>query len=148
MTNMWTKWDRRFMELARLVSTWSKDPSTKVGAVVVDSQKRIKSVGYNGFPKATDDSPELYLDRETKYRRTVHAEANAILTGSDLTGCTVYTYPFMPCPHCAGLIIQSGIARVISLDYCPERWAVDFRESDKLFREAGVEVFLYDNYSL
>ena len=73
------KWDLRFMEMARLVSTWSKDPSTQTGAVLVDTEKRIISVGYNGFAAGVEDSNERYDDRPTKYKMVVHCEVNAVL---------------------------------------------------------------------
>jgi len=72
-------WHLRFLDLAKHISNWSKDPSTKVGAVIFDSDKRIISVGYNGFPKNISDDPEKYLNREIKYQMVVHAEINAIL---------------------------------------------------------------------
>jgi len=67
------KWDRRFLEMAGLVASWSKDPSTQVGAVIVRPNKTIVSVGYNGFPRAVRDDQSLYQDRPTKLMRTVHA---------------------------------------------------------------------------
>ena len=91
------KWDQRFLELAKLVSTWSKDPSTKVGAVIAHDRKII-SVGYNGFPEGVLDTAERYYDRETKYKYMVHAERNALLfANTSVKGMTLYTYPFMPC---------------------------------------------------
>lgn len=137
------KWDRRFLDMAKLVAAWSKDPSTKVGAVITDElTHRIVSVGFNGFPRQCDDSRSLYADRETKLRRVIHAEMNAILFAArDLRGCTLYTWPFMPCARCAGVVIQSGVWRVVS-SACPpdiaERWAVELEESRRLFDEAGV----------
>ena len=91
-----TNWDQRFLEMARLAATWSKDPSSKVGAVITDG-KRIVSLGFNGFPAGIDDDPSIYGHRERKYRRVLHAEQNAIsFAKRDLTGCTIYiTHP--PC---------------------------------------------------
>ena len=86
-------WGRRFLHLAEHVSTWSKDPSTLVGAVIADDN-RVVSVGFNGFPRGCDDSPALYAERERKYRRVIHAEANALLFAArPLAGCTLYTWP-------------------------------------------------------
>ena len=131
-------WDTRFIDLAKLVSTWSKDPSTKVGAVITDVNNRVISVGYNGFPKKIQDNDRLF-DRETKYNIVVHAEANALMFASkSVKGCTLYTYPFEPCPKCASLIIQSGITRVVSVPNTNERWEKDFEMSRSLFSEAGV----------
>lgn len=141
------KWDHRFLELAKTVSTWSKDPSTKVGAVIVDPLNRIVSVGYNGFPRGCDDSTALYENREIKYARTVHAEVNAILTAGQgrSTGATLYTWPFQPCSTCSGLIIQSGITRVVSCYSYETRWVANFAQAVQMFRETGIELKLYDN---
>src|SRR4051812_43949974 len=99
------KWDRRFLQMARLVASWSKDPSTKCGAVIVRPDKTVASVGFNGFPKGTNDDDELYADRETKYSRVVHAEQNALIFAREpLDGYTMYTWPqgFGPtCDRCA-----------------------------------------------
>ncbi len=139
-----TTWDRRLLDLARFVAAWSKDPSTRVGAVIADG-KRVVSLGFNGFPAGCDDAADLYADRETKYRRVVHAELNALLfAGRDVRGCTLYTWPFAPCPRCAGAVIQAGIWRVVA-PACPpqiaERWAVELEESRRLFAEANVAFF-------
>ena len=77
------KWDGRFVELASHIAKWSKDPSTKCGAVIVRSDKTIASVGYNGFPRGLDDSGKLYDNRSVKYDRVIHAEMNAILNASE-----------------------------------------------------------------
>lgn len=107
-------WDARFMELAALVGSWSKDPSTKVGAVIVRPDRTIVSAGYNGFPRGVPDRPEDYANRGVKYPRVVHAEVNAIVTShGQTTGCTIYT-TMMPCPQCAALIIQAGLVRVVA----------------------------------
>ena len=132
-------WDKRFLELAWHISLWSKDPSTKVGAVISDRDNRIVSVGYNGFPKGIDDSPEKYEDRDYKYEVIVHGEMNAILFAQkSLKGCTLYTHPFMPCSKCASMIVQSGIKRVVSRPNHPERWSESFKITKQLFNEAGV----------
>ena len=136
-----SKWDRRFLELAKFVSQWSKDPSTKVGAVIAYN-KRIISVGYNGFAQHTDDSPERYNNREEKYRRIVHAECNAMhFAERSIAGFTLYTYPFMPCSVCAGHIIQRGIARVVCPRNNNERWQESFRLTRLDLSEAGVELY-------
>ena len=137
-------WDSRFLELASLISSWSKDPSTKVGAVIVDDKKRIVSVGYNGFAHDTTDNPDLYNNREEKYKRIIHGEINAILFASrQLDGCTLYTVPFMPCPRCSSIIIQVGIKRVISYKTNNDRWSDDFKISRELFKEANIELKEY-----
>lgn len=137
------KWDLRFIELAKLVGSWSKDPSTQVGAVIVDDNNRIVSVGYNGFPNGIMDDERLY-DRDTKYKIIVHGEINAILfANKSVEGCTLYTVPFEPCPRCAGLIIQSGIRRVVAPLNTNGRWEEEFKVSRQLFKEAGVLLEYY-----
>ena len=139
-----TNWDNRFLDMAKLVSTWSKDPSTRVGAVIVDPSNRLVSVGYNGFPKGVTDNERL-LDRDKKYDIIVHAEVNAILfSNRTLKGCTMYTWPFQPCPRCAGLIIQSGIRRVVSIINRNPRWTEDFITAKQLLLEASVSLDIYE----
>jgi dCMP deaminase len=137
-----TSWDNRFLELAKFVSSWSKDPSTKVGAVIVDQNNIIVSLGFNGFPKGINDDDRLN-HKDTKYPIIIHAENNALMFAKrPLDGCTIYTYPFMPCTKCAGMIIQSGIKRVISYQNTASRhhWELDFRVSRELFKEAGLKL--------
>lgn len=130
--------------MAKLVSTWSKDPSTKVGAVIVDPSNRLVSVGYNGFPQHITDNERL-LDREKKYDIIVHAEVNAILfANKKVNGCTIYTWPFQPCPRCTGLIIQSGINRVVSVRNRNPRWVEGFITAKQLLLEASVKLDIYD----
>lgn len=136
----WKKWDERYIELAKFIANWSKDPSTKVGAVIVDNKGRIVSLGFNGFPQKISDNDRLN-DRDKKYNVIVHAEANAILfANSDLSECTIYTYPFQPCSRCAGLIIQSGINRVVTVRDDNPRWQKDFCTSEQMLTEAGVRI--------
>lgn len=136
-------WDKRFLELAQHVAQWSKDPSTKVGAVITDLKRRVIGVGYNGFPRSIADTPERLLDRETKYRLVVHAEANAILNATrELDHASLYlTIP--PCCGCAKLIIQSGISWVMASQDAPDRWAKDCAHAIMMLREAGV-TFRFD----
>ena len=139
------KWHTRFLDLAKLISEWSKDPSTKVGAVIADENNRIISLGYNGFPAGIEDNCRLE-NREDKYKIIVHAECNALLfSNRDVENCVIYTYPFMPCPRCAGLIIQKGIKTVVSYDYIPQRWQQDFEITKKLFEESNIKLYLYPN---
>jgi dCMP deaminase len=146
------KWDKRFIEMAFMVSTWSKDPSTKVGAVITDNKNRVISLGFNGFPRGCSDSPEKYNNREVKYRRVLHAEANALLFSQrDLTGCSIYVVPMPPCPQCAGMIIQSGIARVVTPHPTEEqnrRWGDKIEESWNMFMEANVNIDMLHRYEL
>lgn len=129
------------LDMADLVARRSKDPSTQVGAVILRPDKTVASVGYNGFPRGCSDDPALYADRETKYARVVHAEANAIVTAKErLDGCTLYTSPLPPCPACAGLIIQAGITRIVSrVRTNRQGWLEAFNNtSHRMFCEAGV----------
>lgn len=131
----------RFLALAEHIAEWSKDPSTKVGCVLVDAQRRIVGNGYNGFPRGVDDCPTRYADRPVKYAMAIHAEANAILNSVAKTeGCTAYV-THHPCSNCAGLLIQAGVVRVV----CPlpdagisERFGDRFTTARTMFREAGV----------
>lgn len=133
------KWDKRFIELAKLVGSWSKDPSTKVGAVIVDSDNRIVSTGYNGFPRGIEDCEKKLVDREQKYSIIVHAEMNALaFANKPVIGCTLYTWPFQPCSRCAGPIIQSGIKRVVSVVQDDDRWKKNFELARQLFDESGI----------
>jgi dCMP deaminase len=137
------KWDRRFLELARFISCWSKDPSTRVGAVIVDENRRIVSTGYNGLPQGVEDTDERLQNRELKYKLIVHGERNAVLfAGRSVHGCTLYTTPFMPCSVCAGMMIQAGIKRVVAPYSDNPRWIEDFKLTEQLFGEAGVELVL------
>jgi dCMP deaminase len=138
-------WDIRFLELAEFISNWSKDPSTKVGAVIADENNRVISVGYNGFPKNVKDDERLY-NRESKYRIIVHGEINAILfANKSVKNCTLYTVPFQPCSRCAGLIIQSGITRIVTKKNNCTRWQEDFELSSQLFKEANIAVDYIDD---
>ena len=140
------KWDKRFIELSYVISGWSKDPSTKCGAVIVSPDNRIISVGFNGFPKGTNDDITIYHDRPEKYRRVVHAEKNAILFAKcDLTDHTIYVVPMPPCSQCAGLIIQSGIKKVITLmpnKRLHERWKDEINTTMRMFKETNIELIL------
>lgn len=107
------KWDRRYIELARTVARWSKDPSTKVGAVLVRPNNSVASTGFNGFPPGHDDSPELYLDRDYKYKHVVHAEVNALnFLDSPADGFTLYT-SFPCCPDCVERAAEAGVSRIV-----------------------------------
>lgn len=138
------KWDYRFLDLAELVGSWSKDPSSKIGAVIVDQDRRIVSTGYNGFPKGISDNEERLTDRETKYKLVVHGEMNALLFAErSVKGCTLYTTPFLPCSSCASMFIQAGIKRVVSRFTDNPRWLESIELAKALFSEAGVECRVY-----
>jgi len=134
-------WDERFLAMAQHVAEWSKDPSTKVGAVIVSPDRSEISIGYNGFPRGVNDDPNSYFDRELKLMQTVHAELNAILNaGHSLKGHTLYT-TLAPCCHCAAAIIQAGIVRVVSIDvggFHPT-WMESIDSGRFMLLEVGVE---------
>lgn len=146
MNNRWTS---RYLNLAKEISSWSRDPSTKVGAVIVRSDKTVASLGFNGLPKGVEDLEERLNNRDTKYAFTVHAEKNAILHARErMDGYSLFVYPFMPCCDCAGAIIQSGIKTVVSLECDNERWNESFNFSKQMFAEAGVELKLFGEWVL
>ncbi len=139
------KWDERWLCMAELVASWSKDMSRKVGAVIVDDRKVVLSIGYNGFPRGVDDTIEHRHKKGLKYQYTAHAEANAIANaaanGTRLLGSTIYiTLP--PCADCARLIIQSGISKVviraITLEQVPSKYVNDLVHVQYMFQESNV----------
>lgn len=139
------KWATRYLDMAKLIASWSKDPSTKVGAVIVNPHNEIISLGYNGLPKGVKDSVSRLHDRDTKLSMTVHAEQNALLFAHEsVRDCTLYVYPFMPCSHCAGLIIQTGIKEVVTYDYETLTWAQSFELTKAMFKEACVKLTLLE----
>jgi dCMP deaminase len=146
------KWDVRFLHLAKHVSEWSKDPSTKCGAVIVDGDRRVVSLGFNGFPKGVYDSPSRYADRELKYKLIVHCEVNAILFATrPLDGCTLYTHPFCSCSRCATQVIQAGIRRCVAPvlpSHLFDRWGDDIELTKEMFTEAGVQLDLWDSFGI
>lgn len=163
------KWDNRFLIIAEAISLWSKDRSTKVGAVIVGEHRNILSTGYNGFPRNTYDElfiaepgkvlPEIeqlsnieidkrYNDRPYKYLWAEHAERNAIYNcarhGVSIEGTTIYITPFPPCADCARAIIQSGIKRVVTRQITDKetnkRWEENWHVAKMMFLESGVEI--------
>jgi len=139
------KWFPWFLGLAEYVSTASKDPSTKTGGVIVRPDKSIAAVGFNGFPRAIKDDPELLNNREEKYKRVVHSEMNALLNAhGPVHGYTLYNWPGQSCARCAVHVIQAGITRVVSA-YKPDsdfakRWAAEAKLAEELYTEAGVDL--------
>jgi dCMP deaminase len=128
-----------------LVASWSKDPSSKFGAVIVDKQNRVVALGFNGFASGFEDTEERWNDRQFKYRHVIHAEEQAILHAKvDLSDCRVYIQA-PPCSSCMSKIAQSGIKQVIcrspSEDYL-SRWSVD--EPMQVAKECGVTVTMLD----
>ena len=136
-------WWPRYLGIAREVSTWSKDPSTKVGAIAVGNKGQILAQGYNGYPRGMDDSD--YSDREEKYKKIVHAEMNCIYNASwngvSLDGADLFVYGLPVCHECAKAVIQVGILRVIcpyNPDW-PKKWQESFDLTKQFFEEAGVK---------
>ena len=138
-------WDNRFLQMAELVASWSKDPSTNVGAVITRPDNTIVSLGFNGFPRGVEDDPELLNDRKEKYARVIHAEMNAVLNagGNSLKDCTLYTWPLPPCSNCAAMIIQAGIRRIVAPRPSNDRWEESNRIAHDMFSQAGVSVTYY-----
>ena len=137
-------WTSRFLDLADLVATWSRDPSTKVGAVVVNPRKRVVGLGYNGFPDKIADAPEWLSDRATKLSMVIHAEVNAILnkTSASVDDCTLFVSG-PPCADCAKFVIQAGIVAVHHRDFpgdFSERWADSLRQAHLIFERGKVAI--------
>lgn len=142
-------WGDRYINLAKEISTWSKDPSTQVGAVVIGNNGEVLSQGYNGFPRGIKDTAARLKDRERKYKLVVHAEMNAIynagLNGVSLKGSTIYVYGCPICNECAKGIVQVGIDKVIAVrpkGVDLERWDESIKDAKALFKEAEVEYLI------
>jgi dCMP deaminase len=136
-------WDLRFLNLAEHIAGWSKDPSTQTGAVIVDKDRRVVSVGYNGIPKGIEDEAKYLNDREIKYATIIHCEHNALIFAKrSIEGCVLYTWPFSSCSNCTSMFIQAGIAKFISPatpDRLKERWKESMKLAEKLCEDAGTE---------
>lgn len=150
---MSARWDYHFLGMALYHARLSKDPSTRVGSVVVGPDREILSAGFNGFPRGIADTPERLGDRETKLRLVVHAEMNALLaaarTGVRMKGCTMYlaatddsgmVWGGPPCTRCTVEIIQSGVGEIVSypIKSAPSRWHADLAVARGLLAEAGI----------
>lgn len=142
------KWDNRFLDSAKQVASWSKDPSSQLGAVVVIDRREV-SRGYNGFPMGIADTTYRLTDREIKLKYVVHAEMNCIYNaarhGVSLVGATMYVDGIATCSECAKGVIQSGIKRVV-MRYKPmkSRWAESFELTKEMFQEAYIEYECYE----
>lgn len=146
-------WDKYFITMAYLVSMKSKDPSTRVGAVIVGPDHAIRSTGFNGFPRGVRDLPERYENRDYKYYACNHAEENAVLhcarIGVSAVGCTLYTQ-WLPCAYCAKAIIQSGISNIVYHKEFPGnnndnniRWQNSMNISKEMMAEAGIAIRVF-----
>ena len=148
------KWGRHFIDLALVHARMSKDPSTKIGAIIVGPDRELRSAGFNGFPRGIADTPERLADRDMKLRLVVHAEMNAVLAaarvGIPLKGCTLYLaatdvsgqiWGGAPCTRCSVEMLQAGIVAVVSppLRLAPSRWRDDCAFARDLWLEAGLE---------
>jgi len=137
-------WDQFFINMCVAFASKSKDPSTKVGAVIIDQDNIFRSGSWNGFPRGVNDYTHRYYDKEVKYSMVVHAEANSICNaarvGIPLDGCSMYVYPLLPCNECTKLIIQVGIKEVIAINFDKslEIWKEKFKTSKTMLDEAGV----------
>ena len=143
------KWDLRYLKLAYEVSQWSRDPSSKIGAVTVGAKGQVLSQGFNGFPRGLKDDFTRLHDRETKYKFVVHAEMNAIYNatynGTSLDGSTLYVYGLPICSECAKGVIQVGIKRVVMPNQnINGKWLDSWLTSMSFFDEAGVDFDFID----
>lgn len=149
------KWDEHFLRMALLTSAMSKDPSTRVGAVIVGPDLEVRSTGFNGFPRNIRDTEERLRDRETKYKLVIHAEVNAILhaarIGVSVKDCTLYiaaqdavnnsVWGGPPCSRCVLDVVQVGITTIVSYPFknVPSRWSDSLQDSMKLIDEAKLK---------
>ena len=141
-------WDRRFLELAAHVGSWSRDASARTGCVIAGVDRIVRSTGYNGFARKVGEVPPERHARPDKYLWTEHAERNAVYNaarlGVPLLGCTCYVN-WSPCAECARAVIQCGLARVVGLEPGghDEVWGSSMAAAREMLSEAGVEVRLY-----
>lgn len=139
-----TEWGNRYLSLAKEISTWSKDPSRKIGAVAVGEKGQILAQGYNGFPRGILDSADRYNDRSVKYKYVVHAEMNVIynatFNGVSLDGARLFVYGLPVCSECAKGIIQVGIqsVTVFTEEPVPDIWNDSWTTTQAMFKEAKV----------
>ena len=138
------KWTQRYFNIAKETASWSKDPSRRIGAVIIGDKGQVKSQGYNGFPRGIADTPERYNDRPTKYKYVCHAEANAVYNaqhnGTSVNGDTIYVTGLPVCHECAKALIQVGIKHVYYDTEIKEglSWYDSCSMAIEMFDEAGV----------
>ena len=139
-----TKWKKRFLKLSKEIAEWSKDPSTKVGALIISEDKNIISTGYNGFPRGISDTEERLNNRETKYKFILHAEMNCIMNalynGRSVKDCILFVHGLPPCSECTKSIIQAGIKKVITDSKATDNWKESLKLSLEMLKEANVEI--------
>jgi dCMP deaminase len=140
------KWDKRFIKLAKLVSTWSKDKA-KVGAVVVVEGDGAIALGFNGFPVGIKDDNRL-RDKKRKNKMIIHAEENALrIAGNRAREATLYVFGRAICGGCARMIIQARVSRIVSMDPECERsetWRGSGKDAKKMFEEAGIQLTCFE----
>lgn len=155
------RWDKHFLNLALTHAGMSKDPSTKVGAVIVGPHREIRAMGFNGFPTGIADTYERLHDREQKYPLMVHAERNAVLlaarVGIPTNNCTLYmiaqdaqngqVWGGCPCTPCTIELIQAGIKEIVTLPQylAPPRWHDDTAFASTLLAEANISLRTINN---
>ena len=147
------RWDNFFLQLSFENAMMSKDPSTQVGAIIVNKHKTVLAMGFNGFPRGIADTEERLINREEKLQLVVHAEMNAIVSaarnGVSIRGTTMYlmardisgsVWGGPPCTRCIVHVIQSGITSIVTLPMknVPSKWKTDIENSLKLLQEAGI----------
>lgn len=152
------QWDEFFLDMAYKASLKSRDPSTKVGAVIVTQDNLIVSIGYNGFPRGVENTEERWNTRPEKYDYVVHAERNAILNaareGRATNGCKMYLiYSCAPCAQCTLSVIQAGISElIVGSDPFPGVGNGKFYDTSsasvKMLEEAGISITIKENWSL
>lgn len=143
------------LQVCKAVSELSKDPSTKVGCILVGPSGEIRSMGYNGMPRGCNDTNSVRNQRPEKYFWYEHAERNALYNaarvGTPIDGSTAYV-TMIPCMDCARGLIQSGVTCIISflpiIDQTQEVWKNQYSRFSELITELGVEVLLYDGQNL
>lgn len=139
-----TKWKKRFLKLSKEIAEWSKDPSTKVGALIISEDRNIISTGYNGFPRGIEDTEERLNNRELKYKFILHAEMNCIMNalynGRSVKDCILFVHGLPPCSECTKSIIQSGIKKVITDSKATDNWKESSKLSLEMLKEANVEI--------
>lgn len=138
-------WDDRWLGMARLVASWSKDRSRQVGAVIVNDRNVVVSLGWNGFARGIDDGVECRHQRPEKYLWSEHAERNALFNaaanGNSTLNCRIYQSMY-PCAHCARGIVQAGICEVVTVepDWNDQTYGEEFEVTRQMLKEASVRV--------
>ena len=139
-----TKWKKRFLKLSKEIAEWSKDPSTKVGALIISEDRNIISTGYNGFPRGIEDTEERLNNRELKYKFILHAEMNCIMNalynGRSVKDCILFVHGLPPCSECTKSIIQAGIKKVITDSKPTDNWKESSKLSLEMLKEANVVI--------